>query len=121
MKAINLLNKIELGEPLPEIIGVDGYKFEYNEEYDDYYSDSMSIYLLDYLMRENFNLKELLQKEVILCYEPSGRIDKEIKYYELEFGESQQVLISEINMNFRNIREKLEEIVDEINNIKGGD
>lgn len=115
MKIIDLLSKVANGEEVPKKIRIDHwcYEFEWVEHDSNYYDKHQDIDLMSCLsMSEeelNYEVHELKEDKTI---------DRNIKWYLVDFQEEEKIKIAEINMNFKILREKMEEIIDKINEVR---
>ena len=120
MKIIELLNKIANGEEikaklkfkLGDIIinyyGMNNYS--HTPEYDIAYIDKGCT-------THDFTLGTLIKclNDEVEIIEEDKKIDKSIKWYLINEDEEEELKIKQINMNFMNLREKIQEIIEELN------
>lgn len=126
MKIIDLLVKISQGEIMPKKIKYEGYVWEYDKATKDYYRNDIDeeyIYLF----------QDLFEKETGFFINNEAEIieeDKKIKMLEPVRGSdltdltSKDVVLKnsaliELCKTLNNINNKVNELIDEINNLKG--
>ena len=105
MKIIDLLNKIANGEEVPKKIKWQGQIYEYSNFERFYYQNGFSMY------RDFYTEGNCLNDEIEIIEEP-----KKIEKLELESGkiDDKEFLAKYITHN----RYKINELIDEINNLK---
>lgn len=113
MKIIDLLVKISQGEKMPKKIKYEGYVWEYDKVAKDYYRNDIDeeyIYLFQELFKKEIGF--FINNEVEIIEE-----DKKIIRLEFEEGniEDKLFLARYITHN----RAKINELIDEVNKLKG--
>ena len=126
MKIIDLLVKISQGERMPKKIKYEGYVWEYDKVTKDYYRNDIDeeyIYLFQELFEKETGF--FINDEIEIIEE-----DKKIKMLEPVRGSdltdltSKDVVLKnsaliELCKTLNNINGKVNELIDEINNLKG--
>lgn len=112
MKIIDLLVKMANGEEVPRKIKYDGIKFEYSGYYKDYLSydkiSSIEIFLIDKIFKKNIKPDILLNDEVEII-EENKKIEHCLK--------TDRFLCDKAEME--HLRTKIDELIDEVNKLKG--
>ena len=109
MKIIDLLVKISQGERMPKKIKYEGYVWEYDKLTKDYYRNDINeeyIYLFEDLFKQETGF--FINDEVEIIEEP-----KKIEHC----FKSDRFLCDEDEIE--HLRTKIDELIDEINNLKG--
>jgi hypothetical protein len=115
MKVIDLLNKIANGEEVPKKFTYKGYLWEYdvkNKMWFYYFGEGKN-HRFDRL----FYLNMILNDEVKIIEEPK-EIEKIGSWYEVLETESKKTQLEEINHNFNVIFDRLETLIDVVNELK---
>lgn len=108
MRIIDAMMKISRGEEV---------KFKLLDGTDNIYHLIHGCYLYDETNEEDVEWyidEDWLNREIRIIKEDK-EISKDIKWYLIDFQEEEKTKIAEINMNFKILREKMEEIIDKIN------
>ena len=104
MKIIDILNIIARGEEPPKKIVFRNEVYIYED--DDYYTDTYNDAIFDYHEITDILNEEVTLIETTITYKP-GKIEK--------INLSNKLTWAEINENFENIGNKINEIIDHIN------
>ena len=109
IKIIDLLNKIANNEEVPEKIMFDEWLYIYNEREKTYYDEE------DRTLWQSYNFKILTDEVAII--EETKKIEKLNDKLGLFGDGNTQKIINELNYT----RTIINELIDEINNLKGND
>ena len=115
MKVIDLLNKIANGEDVPMKVKVttgplkDEFRIWKYNNFCYEYENGEDVYVPLYGIDLNDKV------EII---EEDKKINKDIKWYFIEFQEEEEEKIAQVNMNFKLLREKMTELIDAVNELK---
>ena len=109
MKVIDLLNKIANGEEAPKHIKYKGWLFSFDRQPCDYYCEEYGN-LFEYLINEKRTI-EFLNDEVEILEEKKIPDDL-YSWFTMDYSDDLHEVIKKSNINFRNITEKLDEIID---------
>lgn len=113
MKIIDLLVKISQGEKMPKKIKYEGYVWEYDKVAKDYYRNDIDeeyIYLFQELFKKEIGF--FINNEVEIIEE-----DKKIIRLEFEEGNIEEKLF--LARYITHNRAKINELIDEVNKLKG--
>lgn len=108
MKIIDILNMIANGEEVPKKVKVGYYYYEYEENGEYINTENTEDYLFDF--DSYYPLKQCLNEEVEIIEEPK-KIEKLIE--PIKLGDIHENLIS-----INKVAKKINELIDEINNLK---
>jgi hypothetical protein len=111
MKVIDLLNKIANGEELPPKIQFHNLIWVLKSDLDyceDYYSKD----LCNYLFYNKWALTNNLNDEVEILEEEKKIPDDLFCWFTMDYNDDLHEVIKKSNINFRNISEKLDELID---------
>lgn len=112
MKIADLLIKISKGEKVPKKIKYDGIEFEYSKSYNDYVSyteiSSIGTFLIDKIFKKNIKPSILLNDEVEII-EEYEKIEHCLKGDRFLRDEDE----------IEHLRTKIDELIDEVNRLKG--
>ena len=115
MKIIDLLNKIANGEYIPKVINYENKVYHYVDEFKDYEFDDGGYCLFGDEFEKHYGITAYLNDEVEILDEP-----KEDKIEKLDDNFSYRLKMKDIlwNDNEVIIVNKINELIDEINNLK---
>lgn len=120
MKVIDLLNKIAKGEKIPEKIKYCDLTWVCEKRTQDYIyvkNGMTEQYLIKDVLSDYSNTEYLLSCELEIIEEPQ-EIEEIGSWYEVLETESKKTQLEEINHNFNVIFDRLETLIDVVNELK---
>ena len=114
MKVIDLLNKIANGEDVPEHIKIDNCNWNFIKSENNYYDDKNYGYLnWDYFVEKNKLNDEV---EIIEENKKVSKIDQHDTQWHYYYTKKE--ITQQIEDNIEHLRQKVNQIIDELNKLK---